>query len=63
MDGVYSERWITTGSFSMLASSTVFLGWSEATYNLPGTSTNNNWVGCLKKVLSLKVPWDGFVTI
>ena len=47
VDGTYSERWITAGSFTLLASSTVFVGGSEATYNLPG---NNNWVGCLKKV-------------
>ena len=47
VDGTYSERWITAGSFTLLASSTVFVGGSEATYNLKG---NNNWVGCLKKV-------------
>lgn len=33
-----------------MASTTAFLGGSEATYSLPGTKTNNNLVGCLKKV-------------
>jgi hypothetical protein len=42
---------MTSGSFSILASSTVFLGGSEETFTLPGgTNTNNNLVGCLKKV-------------
>ena len=50
VDGLYNERWMTSGSFSVLASSTVFLGGSEATFSLPGTKTNNNLVGCLKKV-------------
>ena len=33
-----------------MASTKAFLGGSEATYSLPGTKTNNNLVGCLKKV-------------
>ena len=41
---------MTSGSFSVLASNTAFVGGSEATYSLPGTKTNNNLVGCLKKV-------------
>ena len=40
-----------SGGFSFLESTTAFLGGSEATYSLPGTKTNNNLVGCLKKVL------------
>ena len=54
VDGLYTERWMTSGSFSVLASSTVFLGGSEATFSLPGTKTNNNLVGCLKKVGDFK---------
>lgn len=50
MDGIYTERWMGSGGFSFLASTTAFLGGSEATYSLPGTKTNNNLVGCLKKV-------------
>ena len=41
---------MTSGSFSILASNTAFVGGSEATFSLPGTKTNNNLVGCLKKV-------------
>ena len=51
MDGTYTERWMGSGGFSFLESTTAFLGGSEATYSLPGTKTNNNLVGCLKKVL------------
>ena len=50
VDRHYTERWMTSGSFSVLASNTAFVGGSEATYSLPGTKTNNNLVGCLKKV-------------
>ena len=57
VDGLYSERWITSGSFSILASSTVFVGGSEATYTLPAAGTNNNWVGCIKKVSELVTEW------
>jgi hypothetical protein len=42
-----------SGGFSFLASTKAFLGGSEATYSLPGTKTNNNLVGCLKKVTVL----------
>ncbi len=60
VDGLYTERWMTSGSFSVLASSTVFLGGSEATFSLPGTKTNNNLVGCLKKVSSTLI-FDAFL--
>ena len=43
-----------SGGFSFLESTTAFLGGSEATYSLPGTKTNNNLVGCLKKVTIFK---------
>ena len=50
VDGIYTERWMGSGGFSFLASYTAFVGGSEATYSLPGTKTNNNLVGCMKKV-------------
>ena len=50
VDGKYTEKWMTTGSFSMLSSSKVFVGGSEAPYKLPGAISKNNFVGCLKKV-------------
>ena len=52
VDGLYTERWITSGSFSVLASGTVFVGGSEPSYALPGITESNeqNWIGCLKKV-------------
>jgi hypothetical protein len=60
VDGLYTERWMTSGSFSILASSTVFLGGSEATFSLPGTKTNNNLVGCIKKVGVPSLLWCQF---
>ena len=57
VDGVYTERWMGSGGFSFLASTTAFLGGSEATYSLPGTKTNNNLVGCLKKVTDIDNSW------
>ena len=51
VDGIYTERWMGSGGFSFLASYTAFVGGSEATYSLPGTKTNNNLVGCMKKVI------------
>ncbi len=53
VDGVYTDRWITSGSFSVLASSTVFVGGSEPSYRATedgGKVNGNNWVGCLRKV-------------
>ena len=50
VDGSYTEKWMVTGTFTMLSSSKVFIGGSVEPYNLPGTSTKNNFVGCLRKV-------------
>ncbi len=50
VDGTYTEKWKTTGTFSMLSSSKVFIGGSKEPYSLPGTSTKNNFAGCLRKV-------------
>ena len=50
VDGVYTEKWMTTGSFDMLASTKAFIGGSEAPYKLPGKNGRYNFVGCLKKV-------------
>ncbi|XP_071747001.1 neurexin 1 isoform X2 [Lepeophtheirus salmonis] len=51
VDDLYNERWVTSGSFSVLASTKVFVGGSEATYTLPGTKAQNNLVGCLRSVI------------
>ena len=54
VDGVYSEPWFLTGNFSLLSSSRVFVGGSEAPHKLPGGSAKagalSNFVGCLRKV-------------
>lgn len=50
VDGTYIEKWKTTGTFRMLSSSKVFIGGSKEPYSLPGTSTKNNFAGCLRKV-------------
>ena len=47
---VYNETWMTSGSFSMLTSSKVFIGGSSQPYKLPGANTKTNFVGCMKKV-------------
>ena len=52
VDGKYTERWMTSGSFSMLTSSKVYIGGSHE-FKLPGsTARANNFVGCLRKVLT-----------
>jgi len=50
VDGAHTEKWKTTGTFTMLSSSKVFIGGSKEPYSLPGTSTKNNFAGCLRKV-------------
>ncbi|TRY78868.1 hypothetical protein TCAL_10650 [Tigriopus californicus] len=50
VDNTFTEKWTTTGTFTMLESAKVFIGGSEAPYKLPGTGNKNNFVGCLKKV-------------
>ena len=46
----YNETWMTSGSFSMLTSSKVFIGGSKEPFRLPGSSSKNNFVGCLRNV-------------
>ena len=46
----YNETWMTSGSFSMLTSSKVFIGGSKEPFKLPGRSSKNNFVGCLRNV-------------
>ncbi|XP_071742719.1 neurexin 1 isoform X2 [Lepeophtheirus salmonis] len=48
VDGIYSEKWMTTGMFYMLASSKVFIGGSDE--NTLGQLKIPNFIGCLKKV-------------
>ncbi|XP_023227763.1 neurexin-3-like [Centruroides sculpturatus] len=47
VDGIYSERGSTAGSFALLSSSQIYLGGMELTPSLRG---RNNFVGCLRKV-------------
>ena len=47
---VHNETWMTSGSFSMLTSSKVFIGGSKEPFRLPGSSAKNNFVGCLRNV-------------
>ena len=46
----YNETWMTSGSFSMLTSSKVFIGGSKEPFKLPGRSGKHNFVGCLRNV-------------
>ena len=55
VDRSYTEKWTTTGSFSMLSSNKVFIGGSSQPYKLPGSKTKTNFVGCMKKVRTY--PW------
>ncbi|XP_064486129.1 neurexin 1-like [Ornithodoros turicata] len=48
-DGVYTERGSTSGSFSFLTSSLLYVGGTE-TQPLPGYKSKSNFVGCLRKV-------------
>ena len=51
VDGSYTEKWTTSGTFFMLASNKVFIGGSSQPYKLPGgANTKTNFVGCMKKV-------------
>lgn len=50
VDGSYTEKWKTSGTFFMLASNKVFIGGSSQPYKLPGANTKTNFVGCMKKV-------------
>ena len=46
----YNETWMTSGTFSMLTSSKVFIGGSKEPFRLLGSSSKNNFVGCLRNV-------------
>jgi leucine-rich repeat transmembrane neuronal protein 1/2 len=50
VDGTYTEKWTTSGTFSMLSSNKVFIGGSSQPYKLPGANSKANFVGCMKKV-------------
>lgn len=50
VDGIHSERWTTAGTFSMLASSRLYVGGVDPAGVLPGLRTRNDFVGCLRKV-------------
>lgn len=54
VDNVYSEQWSTSGDFSVLASSAVFVGGSEGNDDHLGHVGNAkslpNFVGCMKEV-------------
>ena len=52
---VHNETWMTSGSFSMLTSSKVFIGGSKEPFRLPGSSAKNNFVGCLRNVRKKKL--------
>lgn len=51
----YNETWMTSGSFSMLTSSKVFIGGSKEPFRLPGSSSKNNFVGCLRNVRIIRI--------
>ncbi|TRY78356.1 hypothetical protein TCAL_01738 [Tigriopus californicus] len=51
VDGRYTEKWVTSGPFTLLISSLVFVGGSETSITLPGARASYNWVGCLKEVI------------
>ncbi|XP_065225027.1 neurexin 1 isoform X2 [Planococcus citri] len=51
VDGIYTEHASTAGTFTMLSSSKLYIGGSEHTRTLPGSSTNQNFVGCLRRMM------------
>ncbi|XP_055944776.1 neurexin-1-like isoform X1 [Argiope bruennichi] len=53
IDGVYTERGSTAGSFSMLSSSVIYVGGlapTTAAQLLPASRVRNNFIGCVRKV-------------
>ncbi|KAG1696117.1 Neurexin-3 [Nymphon striatum] len=50
VDGVYMQRGSAAGSFSLLASSVMYVGGSDQTSSLPGSRVRGNFKGCLRKV-------------
>ncbi|KAG8193397.1 hypothetical protein JTE90_012197 [Oedothorax gibbosus] len=53
IDGVYTERGSTAGSFSMLSSSVIYVGGTDpntAAQLVPASRVRNNFVGCVRKV-------------
>ncbi|XP_043199961.1 neurexin-1-like isoform X3 [Amphibalanus amphitrite] len=50
VDGVYTERGTTSGPFTYLTSSRLFVAGSNDTSSLPGSQARHNFVGCLRKV-------------
>ena len=60
VDGTYTEKWTTSGTFSMLSSNKVFIGGSSQPYKLPGANSKANFVGCMKKVCICFWIWLGW---
>ena len=50
VDGIHTERWTTAGTFTMLASSRLYVGGADQATLLPGLRTRNEFIGCLRKV-------------
>ncbi|GBN65192.1 hypothetical protein AVEN_8427-1, partial [Araneus ventricosus] len=53
IDGVYTERGSTAGSFSMLSSSVIYVGGltpTTAAQLLPASRVRTNFIGCVRKV-------------
>ena len=50
VDEIHSERWTTAGTFTMLSSSRLYVGGADLSQTLPGLSTRNDFIGCLRKV-------------
>ncbi|XP_067134301.1 neurexin 1-like isoform X3 [Centruroides vittatus] len=50
VDGVYTERGSTAGTFSLLASSVLNIGGSSPISGPTGFKGRNNFIGCLRKV-------------
>lgn len=50
VDQTYTEKWMTSGTFSLLTSSKAFVAGSKEPFKLLGTSSKNNFFGCMRKV-------------
>ncbi|XP_054713514.1 neurexin-1-like [Uloborus diversus] len=50
VDGVYTERGSTAGTFNLLSSSVLFVGGLDHSGGYQGARQHSNFVGCIKKV-------------
>ncbi|GFV94076.1 neurexin-2 [Trichonephila clavipes] len=53
IDGVFTERGSTAGSFSMLSTSVIYVGGTApntAAQLLPASRVRSNFIGCVRKV-------------